>query len=305
MIFDIIVFLIINVIGFKIVGTWFLVVEFVLFFIFLIWLWIKKYRPVIDRVNIFTGAPGTGKSKLMVDISVNRFRSIRRSVKIRNFFRNIFNKIRKKKVPLEEIPLFLSNFPIKLSRKEMSRKLSEDVVLVFRRLPYKSVVVIDEFSELANNQDYFNVYAKYNIDEFVRMYRQYTKGGFLFLADQSSDSVLVQVRRRIGKVYNLMSFRKIPLLNIGITNIRHLSISEDIKVIEEGQAESIKKNTSWIPLFFYINRYDTYAFSGRVKDMEVVEAEEWKEMKTNKLLTIPVKKIKDKTYIDTKTKKDD
>lgn len=308
MILDIIVFIIINIIGFKLIGSWFLLVELILFIVFLIWLWIKKYRPVIDNVSVFTGAPGTGKSKFMVDVALQKYRSNLLKVKLNNIFIKFFNLFRKKskKKDLLERPLLFSNIPIRISRKEFSRVLTQDIVLLQKRLPYRSVVVIDELSELANNQDWKNVFARYNLTEFVRFMRQYTLGGYLFMADQSSDDILVQLRRRVGKVYNMMSFRKIPLLNIGISNVRHISISEDIKVIEEGHAESLKHNTSWIPLFFYRKTYDTYAFSERVKYMEKETSKEFKKFKTNKLLDIPyITDKKDSKYKETKTLKDD
>ncbi len=305
--FDIIVLIIINLIGFKLVGSWFLGIEVVLMIVFFIYLWIKKYRPVIDRVNFFSGAPGTGKSKLMVDLAVNKYRSVLRSVKIRNFIFKLYNKIAPKKYKKEylEIPRLYSNFPILWKRKTFSYALTDDIILLQKRLQYGSVVVIDEFSELASNQDYNNVYAKFNVDEFIRFFRQYTLGGWFYAADQSSDSVLVQVRRRIGKVYNLVGFRKLPFFKIAFTNVRHLSISEDIKVVESGQAENLKHNTNWLPLFFYKKRYDTYAFSNRVVDMEVADTQQFDKFKTNNLLSIPFKSNKDNSYKDTKSFKSD
>lgn len=306
MIFDIIVLLIINYFGIKYIGYWFLIIEGIIFIIILFWLWWKKYRPVFQNVNLFTGAPGTGKSKLMVDIAVNKYRKMRREVIFRNLLRRFYNLfvVKEKQKKRQELPILYSNLPIKLSRKKFSNVLTEDILLLQKKVPDKSVVVIDEFSEIANNQDWKNVYAKKNIDEFVRLFRQYTKGGYLFLADQSSDNILVQVRRRVGTVYNLLKFRKIPLINIGITNVRHLTISEDIKTIEEGHAESLN-NTSWLPLFFYIKRYDTYAFSDRVKYMENDYSKAWQKMKTNKLLDIPIIERVTNDYLETKTQKED
>lgn len=336
--FDFIVLVLINILGIKFFGSWFVVFEIIALFIFLIWLWIKKYRPIIDSVSLFTGAPGTGKTKVMTDFAIRKYNHNYRMVKFYNFFVMIWKKIYKRsKREYQELPLLISNYPIRLGLKKRkqykqelheyrhnmlnaitveeqkslkkpskyiySKKLSLKAVLLQERLPLKSVVAITEFSSLAHNQDFKNEYVKDNIDEWIRFFRQYTKGGWLFMDDQASDLIMAQVRRRIGKVYNMMSFQKVPLLKIGIVRIRHLSISEDIKVVEEGQAESLS-NTSWFPVFFYINRYDTYAFSDRVKDMEVVEAEEFKQLKTNELMELPFEHKKGYNK-PTKTKKTD
>lgn len=324
MIFDIIVFLLINVIGFKFVGKWFIVLEVIVLFIFLIWLWIKKYRPVIDNVSLFTGAPGTGKTKVMTDFAIYKYKVELRNVRLSNFFINIINKFFRRKIKFKEIPLLYSNYPIRIGRKKrkqykneyklwsidkkglqpskylFSQVLTNDIILLQKRVPLRSVIAISEFSSIANNQDWANNYIKYNLDEWVRFIRQYSKGGWLFLDDQSSDLIVAQIRRRVGKVYNLQGLRKIPLLNIGIVKIRHLSISEDIKVVEEGQSESMK-NTNWFPVFFYKKTYDTYAFSERIKNMSLDKSISFKQFKTNVIHKIPFSKGDDKNYKAPKT----
>lgn len=301
--FDFLLLLILNVVGIYFLGKWILIIESIILFILLIWLWVKKYRPVIDNVSVFTGAPGTGKTKLMTDLAIQKYKSELFKSKFRNVFIKFFNLFRKNKKSLSEIPILYSNYPIKLGRNKFSRKLTLDIVLVQKRVPYRSVFAITEFSSIAHAQDFKNEFAKVNVDEWIRFIRQYTKGGWLFTDDQASDLIMAVIRRRIGKVYNMQSFRKIPLLKIGIVNIRHLSISEDIKVMEDGQAESLS-NTNWMPVFFYRKTYDTYAFSGRVKEMEIDYSEEYKGFKTNELMQIPYT-TKKGSNIPTKTVKTD
>lgn len=322
--FDMIILIILNVLFYKWFGAIWFGIEFILFLILLVYLWIKKYRPVIDSVSLITGAPGTGKTKLMTDFALAKFKGVRTRVKMHNLFIKFFNKFRRNKKELNEIPILVSNYPIRikkafifknrlvqllnklrgklgkplkeLKKDEMSRILSLDTMLLQERLPYLSVVAISEFGSFVSNQDWKNEFAKTNLDEWVRFIRQYTKGGYLFADDQSSDNVIVHLRRRIGKVYNLQSMRKLPFLKIGIVNVRHLSISEDIKVIEEGHSESMK-NTSWLPVFFYNKTYDTHAFSERVKNTPVASPKQYKQFKTNKLIELPFASSKtDKNY---------
>lgn len=316
---------IITLICYQFMGAFIFVLEGILLIIFGVWLYMKKYRPIVDSVSCFTGAPGTGKTKLMTDSARVKYFIALRAYKIKKFFmrkryknilppvlvsnypivigkisrsdylerlENAKNKLRsdltlKNKTP-EEIEKEVAN--VKVTNKMFSMKLTPDIILLQSKLPPKSVIAISEFGSLISNQDWDNLNVKINVDEWARFIRQYTHGGYLFVDDQSSDNIEVHIRRRIGKVYNMQSMFKIPFLKIGIARIRHMSISEDIKVIEKGQSEDMKNNTSWIPLFLWFKTYDTHAFSGRVKETPVADLKPYNDYKTNEIISIPYTK---------------
>jgi len=307
----ILVFFLLVIIGlilYKLIGTFVILVYFIGFIVLMIWLWIKKYRPVIGYTMLVTGAPGTGKTHLITDFALYRYRL--------SVLKWKFTRKSKKGIK----PVLCSNYPIAVSKKKRSIYLSEiknwkqnkkaglidehkpekylfsvklepSYILLHEKLPKGSVFAINEIGSLINNQDYSNPYAKINADEWVRFIRQY--GYSLYADDQSSDNVEVHIRRRFNKIYNLQDYFRIWFTGIGITRVRHMSISEDIKVIEVGQSENMKHNTSWLPLFWWRKTYDSYAYSERINTVPDAQISCYSGFKTNCVPVIPVARKND------------
>lgn len=99
--------------------------------------------------------------------------------------------------------------------------------------------MIDEIGGFCSQFDYQIKNVEY-FDDFVRYFRHYI-GGKLIVNDQCSENILLQVRRRINTVYNLMRCRMwgIPFGRkfLASVRVRNISISEEIKTIEEGHTE--------------------------------------------------------------------
>ncbi len=173
---------------------------------------------------------------------------------------------------------------------ESSIELTEDYLLLQKRLNYKSVTLIDEFGSYVNQYEYNNPNAIYTLDEFVRLYRQYTKGGYLIVTEQCSDSICKPIRVRLNKIFNLMNFRNYLNLFYSV-NIREMSISEDIKTIESENAEDNMKTTFGV--FPLKKKYDTFCYSVRY---DAVPSEtEWQyytSLKKYKLMKISKKLVK-------------
>jgi len=253
--------------------------------VILLWFIVKKtYAVQIDNTLLFTGAPGTGKTNKMVSMALKYFRKSRKRVRRRNTVRRYLNKFRSDPLDLFEEPLLLSNIPIRISRKEMSVMLELEHLLLVKRIPPLSVTVCTELGKIASQYDWQNLNVQDNVNDFISMYRQYTYGGYFFADDQSSDNIAVTIRRRIGTVVNMMHFRK--LWKFYWVKVRNMSISEDIKVIEDDfKEESMKWNFGMFPLFH--KNYDTYAFSERYKTVPKGEPERWVQFKTNRIMAIP------------------
>ena len=257
------------------------VVLIVLYFFF------NPYMIKHDNVTLFTGAPGTGKTCTMVPLAVKRYKKSLRAYYLKFYIYKVFNR---KKLEKLEKPILMSNFPI-VTRglfkvKELSYRINKDVVLLNARVPMKSVLVISEFGSFASQFDFDNPNALDNLDEFMRFIRQYLKGGYMFLDDQSSDNILLQVRRRVGTLYNMLEFHSV--LWVHWSKIRKITISEDIKTIEVGHTED-RDNTSNRFGFFNPFRplYDKWAFSERYRTVPIYHFKQFQSMKVNKLLSLP------------------
>jgi len=143
---------------------------------------------------------------------------------------------------------------------ESSFELTEDYLLLQTRLNRMSVVFLDEIGGYVNQYEYSNPNVINALDEFIRLFRHYTMGGYLICTEQCSDSICKPIRVRLNKVFNLMNFKGYFGLFYRV-NIRELSLSEDIKTIEEQNSEENMKVT--IGLFPLRKRYDTYCYSER------------------------------------------
>jgi len=247
--------------------------------ILVIWLYIISYRIKYDTIIAFTGGLGSGKSFLSVKYAIRLLKKQRFKVGCKNIIRKIVRK------SLEERPMLYSSIPVRISKKEWSIELTEEHLLLRERINKKSVVYIDEIGSYANQYEYKNPNIKDNFDEFIRLFRNYTMGGYLVVNDQCSENIVLTVRRRINMINNLMSFRH--FLFIYWVRIRNISVSEEIKTIEENNKES---NTSIkfgiFPMFWNRKTYDTYCYSERYNTVVKGKEEKYKIYKKNKLMRV-------------------
>ena len=163
------------------------------------WKVFHSYRlNTYDTVIAFTGGLGSGKSFMSVQMAVRLLKRKRREV----FFHNLFHG----KKDRREKPLLYSSIPVKVSRKEMAVQLTDKHLLLQRHIVRGSVVFLDEIGGYCSQFDYRAVNADV-FDEFVRFFRHYVQG-YLICNDQCSENIVLQVRRRLNTVYNLMGFRK-------------------------------------------------------------------------------------------------
>jgi hypothetical protein len=243
----------------------------------------RFYFIKVDNTLMFTGAPGTGKTLEMVNMSTKLLKSVRRSVKKQNIKRSIHNVMHKDKLPMIEKPQIYSNIPIRISKNEMSLELKLEHLTLTERIGYKSITVITELGKVVSRYENKNPNIADNIDEFVSLYRQYTQGGYFLCDDQSSDNAEVDIRRRLGTVINMLHFRRFWF--IYWMQMRNITISEDIKTIEDASAEDSMR--SKIGFFIGKPKYDTYAFSQRYASVPYGQVQRWTKMKTNKIMKIP------------------
>ena len=241
----------------------------------LIVFWVKPYFVRYDTVIAYTGGLGSGKSLMSVKMAIKLLRKNRRKVK----WYNLWHKNDK-----QPMPLLYSSIPVRISKKEYAQVLTEKHLLLWEKLVPKSVTFIDEIGAFANQFEYKNPLILKNFNEFVRLYRHYTKGGYFVCNDQCSENIVLEVRRRINTVFNLMYFRK--FLFICWCKCRNISVSEEIKTIEENNAEdNMVTLFAFLPLF--MRHYDTYCYAERYFSVPESVSNEWQKLKTNRLLTIP------------------
>ena len=267
---------------------WLLILAVVVFLYFMI----KPYFVKFDNIVCFTGAIGSGKTLNATDTAIRLLKRQRSGVRFYNFFH------RKHKISL---PMLYSNIPIRIGFREMSLRLTEEHLLMQRRIVPGSIVFLDEVDQFANQMEYKNPNLCRDMfgvggafDEFCRLFRQYTKGGYLVMTTQSTDNIVTVIRRRMGCFVNLMYNRSwgIPFLMPHIfhtTKCRNIMISEDVKTTVDGNNEDCYRTLyGFYPLR---PRYDSYCYSGRYETVPYKEEQQWKRFKTNHVLQCPAIKV--------------
>lgn len=267
--------------------------------ILIIILW-KFYSIKYDTVIAFTGGLGSGKSFLSVSMAKKLLRKNRNKVKWHNRFEHLkkfFN--RKRTLNIWEKPMLYTSIPVRISKKEWSIKLTYNQLLMVDRIVPRSVTFIDEVGSWASQFEYNNKNILETFDEFVRLYRHYTLGGYLVINDQCSENIVLQIRRRVNTVNNLMCF-KVWFKLFYTVKVRHISISEEIKTIEETNTEdNMSTLFGLMPLFR--KSYDTYCYSPRYDTVTLYDNNVYDQYKKLTLLKVPKYKIKSNIYKEPKT----
>lgn len=254
--------------------------------VILILIILSRFYTIREETVIgLTGGLGTGKTLIGVTKSVNLLKRARFKWWIDT---HIF--LWKKK---REKPQLYSNIPIRISKKEWATELTEQHLLLQEKIIEKSIVFMDEIGAYASQWEYNNPNAKETFDEFIRLFRHYTKGGYLIATEQCSENIILTVRRRINTINNLMHFKK--WLGIFYTvRVRKISISEEIKTIEENNAEDNMKTMVGL-LIGKRKMYDTYCYSGRYKTVPKGQNNLYNDYKKYTLMRISKELVKPKT----------
>lgn len=279
---------------------------FICFLLLLFYYILDVYFIKMDTIICYTGGLGSGKSvlsdrtdhKLMKRVT---FLWIRRNIMI--FIKNRFRSKDNRKPYFLNKPQLYSSIPICYrrfwwSKKEWSIQLEYEHLLLIKKIIPMSVTFIDEIGSFASQFEFKNPNILDNFNEFIRLYRHYTLGGYLVCNDQCSDNIVLEVRRRINNVYNLCKFRKIVIIpfvfSIFWVKCRNISISEEIKSIETNNKEDNMRNVFGIMPKRW--EFDTYCYSVRYNSVPYEEEKTYDQLKTHDLLTYPKnERVKKKT----------
>ena len=251
---------------------WLILIIAVMLIVFIV----RPYVINYDTVLSFTGGLGSGKSLISTQMAVRLLKKNRLKV----FFHNLRHP--KKRIPR---PILYSSIPLRISKKEWAYQLTAEHLTLQARLPEKCVVFIDEIDSFASQFDFKLPNIIENFDEYCRFFRHYTKGGYLVCNTQCTENLVLQIRRRMNTVFNLMHFKKWFWLFYTV-KVRNISISEEIKTVE---TEDVEDNMSTLfgilPIF--CRRYDTYCYSGRYESVPYKPEKRYIRLKTNRVIKCP------------------
>lgn len=211
---------------------------------------VRPYFIKHETVQLYTGGLGTGKSLLSVRKAIRLYKLNTRKVKIYNIFH------RKKK---RTLPRLYSNIPIKYKGKIISRHPSPSILTGETRMVEKSILFIDELSIFCNQWENQRNNSKIkDLEDFITLFRHYTKGGYLIINTQNINKVNHNIRYCIDKCIDCYHFYKI--LFLGVVKIREIDLSCDVVNVNESFKEDNTKRV-FIILTRKTRYYDTFAYS--------------------------------------------
>lgn len=181
---------------------------------------------------------------------------------------------------------------------EFSTELTPSHLLLQKKLVEKSVTILGEIGSFANQFEYNYPNVQGGLTEFIRLYRHYTKGGYLIANDQSSSNIVKPIRCRIPTIYNLMHFKK-WLFFFYTVKIRDISVGEDITTIEENNTEDNMRTKFGILPF---GKYDTYCYSERYNSVPFAPENVFNRYKQNNLMRVSKTLVIPKTTGETRYK---
>lgn len=209
-------------------GLIFFIIILVALSIWLLWFFIFRVKHLkTSDVYMIDGGVKTGKSEVTTMLAIKRVKRNQRKIAIFNFFRRIINKFRKvKKAPLDK-PMLYSNMPL---YKVKYNELTMEILLWKVSIPYKSVVLIDEATLLADSmtgmipkstdKEQAKV-LRQKFDEvneiltlFLKTFGHQTHGGACFYNSQNVSDLHFSFRRCTSTYLMITKRRKLPFFSL-------------------------------------------------------------------------------------------
>lgn len=267
--------------------------------LFLLWFFIFKVKHLkTPDVFCVDGGVKTGKSLVCVVLAIKQYKKNVFKTYVANFFIFIINLFRKKsnKKKYLDRPMLYSNMPLRCIKYN---HLTMDIILRKVRIPYKSVVLIDEASLLADSMSgvYDKSKSKEAFDEmneqltlFIKLFGHYTHGGSLFYNSQQIIDLHFSFKRCTSTYLFVQKNRKFPFFCL--LDVREMVHSEDGDAINSFNNDI---DVDQKPLFIlkkYYKYYDRYYLScltdhlQQYVDYNVVKAHKKEKLVVNEILTM-------------------
>lgn len=261
-----------------------LVIVAIIFVVVVIIQFVHAKKPIKQVVQLKSGSVGSGKSYLTVRSLIKDYRKLNLKYKLRKTPLRLI-----KGLTIDAPPRIYSNIPIYISRKKgFSYVLKREHLLLQENLPddVSPLVLIDEVGLLASQYSYKdhniisdNVNDFYQcLEVFIRFYRHFygesnSDGCRLYLTDQATGGVCINIRRRLGVIDYLNNFHRwlgfTPFFKV---DVRTMLLAEDTtQNVNDTQNSTLPTKDGGLDYYFgYLpykwlpskRHYDSHCYSG-------------------------------------------
>lgn len=236
---------------------WLILLILILIGVVVVYVYFKLKQLRLNSINMVCGGVGAGKSITSLYLAIKQNKKEIRLWYIKNAIRKVF-----KKEHLEK-PLLYSNIPIfNYPYVEITNDLlMRDNV----RFNYRSTILLDEASLIACSLDYKAEWSN-NLHEFIKLVRQSTKGGMVFINTQSKNDMHYSFDRSIDSVLYITKAFNVPFVRL--CWVRDVTIMDNMQnVFYDDIQEDNTSRLLIIPKSYY-NKYDSYALSKLTDDFK-------------------------------------
>lgn len=213
------------------------------------WLYFRFFKiPKLKNIVFVDGSLGTGKSFYCVYLAIKVYK---RNHRLWWIAKNILRR------DVEE-PILISNIPLQDIEYQ---PLTLDVIERKKRIPYRSVVFIDEISLLADQMDYKNKYVNDCLRDFAKLFRHFSHNGTLIFNSQSISDVHFGFRYCLSDYIYIHHKTKFPF--VSALKVQEMAYSADpsgnvVNAVHGDVEDSLK--TILVPNR-YFKKYDSLCFS--------------------------------------------
>lgn len=223
--------------------------------LFILWFIHKHFKRLkLPSVYLISGAVKTGKTKLSVCLAVKQYKKNVRKYRIGAALNLLLPKKFKKQF---EKPMLYSNIPLRYVKHN---RLTIDIILRKKRMPYGSVVLIDEASLLADSQLFNDQFVNETLMLFFKLFAHETMGGTCIINTQSYSDLHYAIKRCVGQYLYIHNSKQYPL--ISVFNVREMITAEDGTNAVNNFSEDMEYSlTKILVLNKYHKYYDRYCYS--------------------------------------------
>lgn len=213
----------------------------------------KKFATLPDNAIVMVnGGLGAGKSNFTCGAAIRDYRQ-----RIRRW------KLKKVLFPWKmfEKPVLCSNIPLKMDYVPLTKDILERKV----RLPYGSVLIIDEFSLVADSMSYKKI-NNTTLMLFMKLFRQETRGGVMYVNTQALADCHYAMKRCVNSYIWIFKKRKIFFLLLFKIRVFTINDETTLNVVDDVEESRYYLLTTRVWRY-----YDTYAYSGLTDNLPVYD----------------------------------
>lgn len=237
---------------------------------FLYWKFFKLYK--VKNIVFIDGSLGTGKSFYSVALAVRLYKRELRRWKVRNVLCKLLHR------ELPERPALYSN--IRLRNIEFT-KITKD--MLFRqnyRFPYKSILLLDEFSLVADQFCYKDREMSERLSNFFKLFRHETKGGYCVINSQTTSDLHYSVKYVLSDYLYIHHNTRLPFVRALKVQEMAYCADKDGQSVTNVRNEDIEETCKTILVFSkYFKYYDSYCYSIFTDGLPIYEIGEFNEKK--------------------------